>query len=478
MPKVWTRIRGEELKVKEKEFLVIDLETTSLLVEEARIRVFGAYDPYEDAWFIYRWNDESIAKVMKLFAEYKNIITFNGTKYDLPILNRHGVPTDFKHIDLYPIYKYKRTNFIRVGGFDSYSLKSLVLQLGLDKIGKEDIDYNIFKKETWTKEEQTQIIKYLKQDLTSTWKLWLHLEDKLRILGKYMSTKDAENYKYLTTNLATYTYKVICNGASIQELYDEKPMNKKYPLEYTTTPRRDSANGRIILLQFKHLFGHILMQFNLMSHNCKCCLGNEGKYHGRNIYNVKGYYCQRNQGRIEKFLKELLIKSGRDPEIKLISDIVYNNLYNVVTNGVYHSTYYPMTPTDAIGLIKQQVKLIISKFEGEGLYVLYMDNDDLFVQLKPEQTLEDLNRVKDEIMNQLKSRMSFPSETFSLEVIDELSYIQFFNKGSEKNHSFMYKGEYVYITSSGEVFSKGVTSEEISKVVAQRGNKLRNEVET
>ena len=204
-------------------------------------------------------------------------------------------------------------------------------------------------------------------------------------------------------------------------------------------------------------------------------MGNEGKYHGRNIYTIKGYYCQRNVGRAEKFLKQLILDSEKNVEAKLVSKIVLNNLYDVVTNGVYHSTYYPVLPNDVIGLIKQQIQLVTNKFEENNFYVLYMDNDDVFIQLKQGQTIQELNKVKDEIIKLLKSRMSFPSETFKLEVIDELSYVQFFNKGGDKNHVFMYKGQYVYINKDGEVFSKGVNNTEISNAVK---NRAKMEMET
>lgn len=452
--------------MKEKQFLVCDLETTSLIIEEAEIKVFGAYDPYDDAWFIYSWTDENIGKIMKLLDEYKIILTFNGVKYDLPILQRHGVPINtFRHIDIYQVYK-KKGGLLRPGGFDSYSLKALTLQLKLDEVGKESIDYNVFKKETWTPEEKALIIKYLKQDLISTWKLWEHMITKLEPLKRHINERDAENYKHITTNLATYTYKVICNNASLQELYDEKPPTKEYPLTYMTTPRKQSATGRIVLLQFNHLITNTIIQFNLLSNKCKCCFGNEGKYHGRNTYIVKGYYCQRNQGRIEKYLKELYKESRTNNELKLISSIVFNSLYDVVTNGVYHTTYYGVMPNDCISLIKQQIHVLTNKFEEAGFYVLYIDNDDVFIELKPEQTNEQLIEVKDQIIKFLKTKMVYPNPEFDLTIKETLKYIQFVNKGSEKNTVFMYKGQYVYISDDGKVYSKGISNEEVTKMLS------------
>lgn len=453
---------------KSKNVLIVDLETTSLDINEAIIKVFGAYDPYEDSYFIYQWNDISIGKVMRLFEEYEYIITFNGTKYDLPILRNHGIPLDFKHIDVYTSFK-RRGNLIRVGGFNSYSLKNLTLALGLDEIGKGDIDYNIFKKDIWTIEEKQQIITYLKQDLISTWKLWNYLTIKFETMSKYVTEKDSDNYKHITTNLPTYTYKVLCKGANVPELYDERPPIKDYPLVYMTTPRKLSAKGNIVLLQFNNFLTSIITQFNLLSSNCHCCMSNEGKYHGRNIYVLKGYYCQRNQGPLEKFLKELQTKSITDEETNYVNNIVSNYLYEVITNGSYYSTYSSLMPNDCISLAKQQIKFMIDYFAANNFYVLYVDNDDVFIELSEGQTMTQLNKVKKDYINLLKSRMPFPNNDFDLVFKDDISYMQFFNKGSEKNKAFMYKGQYVYVTKDNKFFSKGVTNEEIIDVLKMNG---------
>jgi hypothetical protein len=455
--------------MKENEFILIDLETTSVIVNEAIIRVFGAYDPYENKFYIYKWSDQALAKVMQLFETYKTIITFNGAKYDMPILEKHGIPiNNYTHIDVRQIFKYKRTQLIRRGGFKSYSLKNLIIDLGLDTNGngsKGDIDYTIFKKDNWTPIEQEQILVYLKQDLISTWNLWQYLLDKFNPLSKFLAAKDVESYKHITSTLPTYAYKALCNMAGIEELYDEAPKYKTNPLRITTTPRKEKTTNAV-LLRFTHLYPHIIMQFNLLSFNCNCCMSNEGKFHGRNYYNIKGYYCQRNPGLIEKFLKEL--SRSQDPDVRLVATIIFSQLYALVSSPLYYSTYNPDVTRDLIALAKQQLSITSRMFEEKGYFVIAIDIDNIFIDIDATkgQSVEDLLIIKDEIIMFLQSKMPFKSETFDLLLYDKLQYLQFIKQQPDNvDNPFMSKGQYVYVTSNGHVGSKGVTTEQVQEVL-------------
>ena len=446
------------------DILVIDLETTSPEVDTASIKVFGAYDPAADMYFIYKWGDIAMAKATELLQEYQTILTFNGKKYDIPILARHGMPTNFRHIDIYEIFKYKRAPLL--GVFDSYSLKALILQLHLDENNKGVINYNIFRKNAWTNKEQDEIITYLKQDLLLEWKLWDYLIKRFEPLAKYLSSDDAARYKHITTSLPTYTYKIICKGANIQELYDEKPKKLVVPGGYTIPPRKLFLEGTIIRLQFTYLYIQTLIQFNLLSYDCRCCPMNEGRFHGRNYWNVKGYYCQKNHGRIERFLKKLYTDAQTIPELRTVFYVVYNNLYNVFTNAAYYSTYNPLASYDIMSMGRQQMKIVMSRLEEEGYYVAYVEGDDVFVTIDESrgQNITTLLGVKDDIIRFLKSKMPFPNDKFDLRVKDIIKYIQFFQM-TNKSRNFHMKGQYVYITDHDRVYSKGVSNNTIKQVM-------------
>jgi len=105
-----------------KKLCVLDIETTSLNIEEAEIKFIGILDLQTNKYQIINYKNQNINEILK---QYDFIITFNGEAFDLPILKRHGINIpDYKHIDLYKVYK-KKAGLLRSGGFKSYSLDNI-----------------------------------------------------------------------------------------------------------------------------------------------------------------------------------------------------------------------------------------------------------------------------------------------------------------------------------------------------------------
>jgi len=105
-----------------KKLCVLDIETTSLNIEEAKIKFIGILDIQTNKYTIINYKNQNINEILK---QYDFIITFNGEAFDLPILKRHGINIpDYKHIDLYKVYK-KKAGLLRSGGFKSYSLDNI-----------------------------------------------------------------------------------------------------------------------------------------------------------------------------------------------------------------------------------------------------------------------------------------------------------------------------------------------------------------
>jgi uncharacterized protein YprB with RNaseH-like and TPR domain len=155
---------GEKMDFKRKpKLLFLDLETDSLDVNKAKIKFVGMMDELGKETIL-EWNPDSRKEVIDKINQYDKIITFNGTAYDCLILKNHGIEIPhWRHIDIYEVFK-KRAPLIRSGGFKSYSLKSLVVEIGIKTDGKGTIDYHIFMKDDWTSEELKEIYTYLKQD--------------------------------------------------------------------------------------------------------------------------------------------------------------------------------------------------------------------------------------------------------------------------------------------------------------------------
>jgi len=111
------------LKKKSKKLCVLDIETTSLNIEEAEIKFIGILDLQTNKNKIIQYKEPK--EIIQILNNYDFIITFNGDNYDLPILKRHKINIpDYKHIDLYKVYK-KKAPLLRSGGFKSYSLDNI-----------------------------------------------------------------------------------------------------------------------------------------------------------------------------------------------------------------------------------------------------------------------------------------------------------------------------------------------------------------
>lgn len=110
----------------------------------------------------------------------------------------------------------------------------------------------------------------------------------------------------------------------------------------------------------------------------------------------------------------------------------------------------------------------MSRFEEAGYFVIAVDIDNVFIYIDEAkgQSLQDLLHTKDKIMEYLKTKMPFPSESFDLNLKDMLRYIEFF-KNDNPNHPFLRKGEYVYVNNDGFVGSKGVSDDIVQKVIAR-----------
>jgi len=172
---------------------------------------------------------------------------------------------------------------------------------------------------------------------------------------------------------------------------------------------------------------------------------------------------------MEKFLKELERGAEYDSELRLLASIVFSQLYTVIGNGLYYSTFNPSVAKDTIALAKHQLGIMSRMFEEKGYKVINIDVDNVFIQLDDSkgQSIEEILLIKDEIIKTLQSRMPFKSETFDLQLIYKLQYLRFTKKQSVEGNpdNFMNKGEYVYVTDNGQIGHKGLTIDIVEKML-------------
>jgi DNA polymerase elongation subunit (family B) len=430
--------------------VIIDIETDSLNINTAKVKVFGAYDVEEDKYFIMQCTTQHIGQINEFLKNYDWFITFNGEEFDLPIMTRNGIiiPNVYNHIDLFIITKFKRSTMLNKDGFQSFSLKEIINTLKLDDVGKGDIDYSIFQKDNWSDEEKQKIIKYLKQDLLLTAKLWRYMNERFESFKDFISPRDVERYKHITTSSGAYAYKAICNITGLEEKYEDIIEDiEKYEGGYVSPPSCQQSRGTILCFDFASLYPWMDIQGNLFSHNCNCCKQEE-RWHGNNFFSVEGYYCKKQLGVTEECIKKLYMlrkeyKKNKDKREQAVK-VLINSIYGLSGSPKFSSLYNVNTAGDCTSLGRQCIKYARREFINHGDEVLYSDTDSVYIKTNNKDKA--ILKAK-EIAYYLSQQFNFPHpQQFELKLDEEIKYIQFFEK----------KKHYLYVTVDDNLVVKGL----------------------
>jgi len=337
---------------------------------------------------------------------------------------------------------------------------------------KEKINYKIFQKDEWTQEELQEIKKYLKQDLNLTKDLWQFLIKKFDSLKEFIPQKDAENFKHITMSSGAYGYKVICHLLGLKEEYNNINGNPHYEGAYVMQPKEETLKGNILCFDFASLYPMMYVHANLFSHDCKCCKQEE-KWHGNESFKVEGYYCSKQQGKIEELVKEFymkrklykLEKDNRQFAIK----IVLNSLYGISAKPSFKNLYNKNIASDCTALARQCIHYAIKKFEDNMYDIVYSDTDSVFINLKNYQKKELCMQLAEEISIEISRQFPFPFDEFSLSIDDEIKYLQFFIGRDEQ----LNKKHYLYINKDDKLRIKGLDI--IKKDCSELSQKIFND---
>lgn len=450
--------------------VVFDIETDSIDVTKANPRVFGFLDIETNKVKITTNKQEAI----NILDKYDFIITYNGLEYDAPILlNKMNYRIEKqKHIDLYYIFK-KRQSVISNKAFSNFKLDTIIKELNISDVGKKEIDYNIFKKDSWTEEEIKDITDYLEQDLKLTADAWKWLENKFEPFKEYMSAKDIANFKHINSSMGSYTYKVVCNMCGIKEEYDFDSEKIKYEGAFVKKPIKESANGNVLCFDFASLYPMMYIHANLFSHSCSCCTKEE-KWKGGALFKIKGSYCTKKQGKIEETIKNFYLlrkkyKKEKD-ERELVVKIIINSLYGVSGSPIFKNIYNFNTAQDCTGLGQQCIKYAIKKFEEEGYLVLYTDTDSAYVEIPEGKSKEECIKLSERIGKELSNSFPFPWDEFNFKLETGISFIAFFKDDADE----FIKKNYIYLTDDKKLVVKGLKV--IKKDCSRLSKKIFKEV--
>lgn len=171
----------------------VDIETTGLSSQSDSITMIGIYDGKETKTFIRGFN---LNEVKEELAKYKQLVTFNGARFDLPFIE-HEFPGFFNHLHIDLMYPLKNIGY-------SGGLKKIEFLLGI------------------TRSEETEGISGF--EAVKLWNKFKRGDDRaLELLIKY-NKEDVENLK----TIIDMTYqKMIDNEVAAKEKNDGSCLLKK-----------------------------------------------------------------------------------------------------------------------------------------------------------------------------------------------------------------------------------------------------------
>ncbi len=411
-----------------EDLLIYDIETDSLDILTAKCKWFGAYSYLDKEYYLIPGNN--IEEIKKLLFRHSVLIGFNNVEFDNPIIiNNYTIDLRNKTIiDLYQVSK-KRLPFMGID-VSNFKLKTIIKKLGLDEFGKGDIDYKIFQKDNWGKEEIIEIKKYLKQDLIITKELFDWFKQQFNPLRNFLSEKDKNNFVDIKSTLASLSYRVICNLSQIPcEFADknEKIINRQtFDGAHHIEPRWNKVKGNIVSVDFVSAYPHALMMANLFSAD------KEG-WDGNPYFKLKGKYNNKEFGKVESalqkiFLERLKAKKNNDKEKNLSYKICINSIYGLTGNSAFKTLYNPITAGDCTSIVRTWVKKLAKTLEENGFNVLYGFTDNVIVLIPEESNKEELMFIVNKFIEEIKLMMPFPQDTFKMEIDKEIKFIWFVSK--------------------------------------------------
>ena len=314
-------------KIGNESVVIYDIETATAgsrpNADKDKLRFFGYYSYKIGRGGIIPYTDKEA--IQKVIDNHKFMVGFNNEGYDDPILKRSGISLEYKRIiDLRKIIKSRAGSMVTKKGLLSaklmkYSLDYITRFLDIvdEDSAKDDIDYNVFKKQHWTKEEIDKIKFYTQRDIDITKKLFEWIEDYFDMFKDFLPLIDIEKKYYLTDTMAKFGYKADCYAMGWEPVFNKDafktdsrpklaggyvayPAGEKFSaeevVENNVTVR---LKNKIIQLDFSSEYPHIMIQANLHSRNKHC-----GGWHGGNLFKVKGYYNNEELGGLAKLFRK------------------------------------------------------------------------------------------------------------------------------------------------------------------------------
>lgn len=477
-------------------------------VAHAVVKWVGAYSyKYEKYYLLNAITQKEIIK--KLFSRHKTFVGFNNIQFDMPIMKNNDLCYKYlRELDMQVILgnniargHKNRASYMRIDlkdvvingkKYGPNSLMSMAYHFGLDTL-KGDIDYKIFYKNEWSEEETKEIKKYLYQDVKVTKELFDRTFDFWFMFSEFVTIDEVNKWKWLNTSIASMTYCSDCKVLGVEPTFGDRGEDEEMGGR-AIKPAREETYGAYYEDEASK-YPHTFAEFNLFS---EIDVSNKNPeavqkaidqgllFHGNEKFKVRGYYDIRKQGVLEKDIIEKLKKRFAIKKIlkdfkktnnrflesvpEILKDVIPTNeltsdvikklqgleyalkLLLNANYGLSRSSVFPQVHSNNCGFdccwIGQQIHEYVQDFfEERGFRVIGGFTDSWFIDYKEGVSSDEVTRLANECLDELKQYMPFPADTHVIAFETFIDYILYHYDDKKKEYK---KNNYAYI-SEGKV---------------------------
>jgi DNA polymerase elongation subunit (family B) len=486
------------------ETIVYDIETSSQdktgwidirddfekYVENAKVKWIGLYIPRTKEKFILNMNNNNDYQLcVSLFQDAKTLVGWNNNNFDDPIVKNNLLLPDRKYqykLDLMKLLacKDKKEGFKWRSKLMGHECKSAGLGFVAKKFGlkvhKGDIDYDIFKKDTWTPEEEEEIKFYVNLDIEMTAQLFEIYFNFWKYATMFLGEKNIANLSWMKSSLATVVYKSYCDLLEFDEAYGDFEENDEVSDGggRAIIPKYTEAHG-VWYIDFASLYPHIYAMFNLMSETTNPMKGLSlfGPFHTTGLYDNKNFHpiskdlmtkiqMRKSLQKINKNIDDdglitvdipenvshIITEKQTTAEIRdMISGLIYmlkifcNSFYGANRSDNFVNIHTENSGSDCCYLGRQIHKFVEEFFKRKGFEAVGGFTDSLFIKHKGGQefTQEQIEELCAESVSMINKFVPFPQETFTLEVECYMDYVLY---SRDFKNDVVKKNNYLYVT--------------------------------
>ena len=441
-----------------KSTLIVDIETCALSSSGKEIEIRGNFEEYISMAKVkwvgcysyknkkqYYLNAQTQAKeIISLLNSHDILVHFNGLDFDIPILANNGfVDTKkrYNHIDLMVIlglttaktkdgYKYKGRGALMDYKFKKNSLRHMAEIMQLET-QKGDIDFKIFQKNEWTKEETNEILKYLSSDVMAEKQMFDKLVNYWKPFAELIDEKYVYDLSWLKNSIASLTYKSVCRVLNEEPTYGEIGSQAEEMGGFVLLPKQEESYG-VFYVDYTSLYPNIFSCFNLTAEIPEEDIENhENVWHGNDLFKVRGYYDCSKWHILSKWIAEKLEERIRlkqnDSESPLIYTlkIILNTIYGIIRSAIFEKVHTKNAGYDCCWIGQQINEFTRRMLEQFGFNILQSDTDGFMIK-----AIDDKNNNKkyvleclDQIVEIIKEHMPYPTDNFTIKIEEYFDYL-------------------------------------------------------